>query len=49
MADGGRALDGRLGWFVVSIAGQGRADLDRQTLLRRRDEFLRAALDRLGE
>jgi len=34
-------------WFVGAIAGQGRPDLDRQTLVRRRDEFLRAALDRL--
>lgn len=36
-----------LGWFVSAIAGQGREDLDRATLLHRRDEFLTAALDRL--
>lgn len=37
----------QLDWFVESIVGQGRPDLDRQTLVRRRDEFLRAALDRM--
>jgi aminoglycoside phosphotransferase (APT) family kinase protein len=37
-----------MGWFVEAIAGQGRPDLDRPALLRRRDEFLRAALDRLS-
>ena len=37
-----------MGWFPDAIAGQGRPDLTRELLLRRRDEFLRAALDRLG-
>lgn len=37
-----------MGWFVESITGQGRTDLDHHTLLQRRDEFLRAALDRLA-
>jgi aminoglycoside phosphotransferase (APT) family kinase protein len=37
-----------MGWFPDAIAGQGRPDLTRELLLRRRDEFLGAALDRLG-
>lgn len=37
-----------LGWFVAAAHDQGRADLDRRTLLTRRDTFLRAALDRLA-
>jgi hypothetical protein len=37
-----------MGWFVEAIAGQGRPDLDQSTQLRRRDAFLRAALDRLA-
>jgi aminoglycoside phosphotransferase (APT) family kinase protein len=37
-----------MGWFPGAIAGQGRPDLTRELLLRRRDEFLGAALDRLG-
>jgi aminoglycoside phosphotransferase (APT) family kinase protein len=37
-----------MGWFPGAIAGQGRPDLTRELLLRRRDKFLRAALDRLG-
>jgi aminoglycoside phosphotransferase (APT) family kinase protein len=36
-----------MGWFAGAIAGQGRRDLSRQILLRRRDAFLRAALNRL--
>jgi hypothetical protein len=36
-----------MGWFPGAIAGQGRPDLTRELLLRRRDAFLRAALDRL--
>jgi aminoglycoside phosphotransferase (APT) family kinase protein len=36
-----------LGWFPGAIAGQGRPDLTRELLVRRRDAFLRAALDRL--
>ena len=32
-------------WFVQTIAGQGRTDLDPPTLLARRDAFLAAALD----
>ena len=34
-------------WFTDAIRDQGRPDLDQPTLLRRRDAFLRAALDRL--
>ena len=34
-------------WFVDAVRDQGRTDLDQPTLLRRRDAFLRAALDRL--
>ncbi len=34
-----------MGWFPDAIAGQGRPDLDRTTLLQRRDAFLRQALD----
>jgi aminoglycoside phosphotransferase (APT) family kinase protein len=34
-----------MGWFLAAIAGQGRTDLDRTTLLQRRDAFLRQALD----
>ena len=36
-----------MGWFPSAIAGQGRPDLTQDVLLRRRDEFLRAALPRL--
>ena len=36
-----------MGWFPGAIAGQGRPDLTRELLLRRRDAFLRDALDRL--
>jgi aminoglycoside phosphotransferase (APT) family kinase protein len=36
-----------MGWFPEAIAGQGRPDLTRELLVRRRDEFLRAALERL--
>ena len=36
-----------MGWFPGAMAGQGRPDLDREVLVRRRDAFLRAALDRL--
>ena len=36
-----------MGWFPSAIAGQGRPDLTHEVLLRRRDEFLRAALTRL--
>jgi len=36
-----------MGWFVDAIAGQGRTDLTQSALLRRRDDFLAAALDRL--
>ena len=38
-----------LGWFGGAAHGQGRTDLDRGTLLARRDAFLRAALDRLAD
>jgi aminoglycoside phosphotransferase (APT) family kinase protein len=37
-----------MGWFPSAIAGQGRADLTREVLLRRRDEFLRSALSDLN-
>jgi aminoglycoside phosphotransferase (APT) family kinase protein len=37
-----------MGWFPAAIAGQGRTDLTRELLLRRRDGFLRDALDRLA-
>ena len=37
-----------MGWFSSAIAGQGRPDLTQEVLLRRRDEFLQAALTRLG-
>jgi aminoglycoside phosphotransferase (APT) family kinase protein len=36
-----------MGWFPGALAGQGRPDLTRDVLVRRRDGFLRAALDRL--
>jgi Phosphotransferase enzyme family len=36
-----------MGWLVGAIAGQGRGDLTRDVLVRRRDAFLRDALDRL--
>jgi aminoglycoside phosphotransferase (APT) family kinase protein len=36
-----------MGWFPGAIAGQGRPDLSRELLVRRRDAFLRSALDRL--
>ncbi|MEZ0112722.1 aminoglycoside phosphotransferase (APT) family kinase protein [Catenulispora sp. EB89] len=38
----------RMTEFVSTIQDQGRPDLDRSTLQRRRDAFLRAALERLG-
>jgi aminoglycoside phosphotransferase (APT) family kinase protein len=37
-----------LGWFPEAIAGQGRPDLSRELLVRRRDAFLRDGLDRLA-
>jgi aminoglycoside phosphotransferase (APT) family kinase protein len=37
-----------IGWFADAMRDQGRTDLDRPTLLRRRDAFLRTALARLG-
>jgi aminoglycoside phosphotransferase (APT) family kinase protein len=37
-----------MGWFPVSMALQGRPDLDRPTMLARRDEFLRQALEVLN-
>jgi aminoglycoside phosphotransferase (APT) family kinase protein len=37
-----------MGWFPLSMALQGRPDLDRPTMLARRDEFLRQALEALG-
>jgi aminoglycoside phosphotransferase (APT) family kinase protein len=36
-----------MGWFAEAIGAQGRPDLDQETLLARRDEFLSQALDRL--
>lgn len=36
-----------MGWFPGAIAGQGRPDLTRDVLVRRRDAFLRDALGRL--
>ena len=36
-----------MGWFPEAIAGQGRPDLGQDLLVRRRDAFLRAALERL--
>jgi hypothetical protein len=36
-----------MGWFPGAIAGQGRPDLTRDILVRRRDAFLRDALGRL--
>ncbi len=38
----------RMREFVTAIQDQGRRDLDQPTLERRRDEFLRAALERLS-
>jgi aminoglycoside phosphotransferase (APT) family kinase protein len=38
-----------MGWFPSAIAGQGRADLTREVLLGRRDEFLNTALTRLRD
>jgi hypothetical protein len=38
-----------MGWFVGAIAGQGRPDLSQDLLVRRRDAFLQAALDRLDD
>ena len=38
----------RSDWFTDAVRDQGRTDLDQPTLLRRRDAFLRAALDRLA-
>jgi hypothetical protein len=37
-----------MGWFPVSMALQGRPDLDQPTMLARRDDFVRQALDVLG-
>ena len=37
-----------IGWFADAVRDQGRTDLDRPALLRRRDAFLRTALARLG-
>jgi hypothetical protein len=37
----------QLGWFPPTIAAQGRPDLTRDLLLRRHEEFLAAALERL--
>jgi aminoglycoside phosphotransferase (APT) family kinase protein len=37
-----------MGWFPVSMAAQGRPDLTREVMLRRRDAFLGAALGRLA-
>lgn len=36
-----------MAWFLTTILAQGRDDLTRPLLIARRDEFLRAALDRL--
>lgn len=36
-----------MGWFPAAISAQGRPDLDRATLLSRRDEFLRQAMNLL--
>jgi aminoglycoside phosphotransferase (APT) family kinase protein len=38
-----------MGWFPSAIAGQGRPDLSQDLLVRRRDAFLQAALDRLDD
>ena len=49
-AAGVRALAVRspdMGWFPGAIADQGRPDLTRELLAGRRDDFLRAALNRL--
>jgi aminoglycoside phosphotransferase (APT) family kinase protein len=43
----GLATPPTMGWFVDTIRGQGREDLDEATLLARRDQFLEATLDRL--
>lgn len=37
-----------MGWFPVSMALQGRPDLDQPIMLARRDEFVRQALEALG-
>jgi hypothetical protein len=37
-----------MGWFPAAIGAQGRPDLDQPTLLARRDQVLREALDRLA-
>jgi aminoglycoside phosphotransferase (APT) family kinase protein len=37
-----------MGWFPLSMALQGRADLTREVMLKRRDAFLDAALSRLA-
>jgi aminoglycoside phosphotransferase (APT) family kinase protein len=42
---GALATPPTMGWFVQTIVGQGRTDLDPPTLLARRDAFLAAALD----
>jgi aminoglycoside phosphotransferase (APT) family kinase protein len=44
---GALATPPTMGWFVQTITGQGRTDLDPPTLLARRDAFLAAALDRI--
>jgi hypothetical protein len=37
-----------MGWFPLSMALQGRPDLDQPTMIARRDEFLRQALEVLN-
>ena len=37
-----------MGWFHGAIAGQGRADLTRELMVERRDQFLTDALARLN-
>jgi hypothetical protein len=44
----GLATPPNMGWFPAAISDQGRPDLDRSILTRRRDEFLRDAMARLG-
>jgi hypothetical protein len=36
-----------MGWFAESMAAQGRPDLTREVMLKRRDAFLTAALSQL--
>jgi hypothetical protein len=45
---GALATPPTMGWFVRTIGGQGRTDLDPPTLLARRDAFLAAALDSIS-